>query len=214
MTRNGKWHGLDDVRWKSSFKYTLNPVLRDQYSNGCRRLFAVILDVKDTTLGDLVDEIRHQSFEFFKSPAVDVSVETVRDLLSCLDRMLEHEPLPSMTTQLRTIAMFPVTMLNGRVILQSADAGDFWIPDIPVLYECFQKHAPLLEMSRDRTVVKLANLVTKLELGNRLLTNAVRSQYEIGTEISSEDWELAHRLRSKADYIQGYAVRLASITPC
>jgi hypothetical protein len=159
--------------------------------------------VQTTSLGDLVEEIRHQSDTFATNSARDTVVGNLRHLLYELDRMLPKNISKQMRQQLRDLEMFPVTMPNGQMELQAVESGEFWIPDIPVLHECFKMHAPLFEMDPESTSIKLENIISKLDMEDLLLTNAVQNKFESGNDTFREDGSLTQRLQSRLQYFEG-----------
>jgi hypothetical protein len=160
------------------------------------------LDISPTDLADLITEIRYQSENFSVKSEPNATIRTMRNLLQNLDSMLKIRPSSLKISELKALEMFPIAIHEGQWTLQSADSGEFWIPDISVLHECFWGHAPLLDLSDDANI---SNIVSVLGLKSRLLTEAVQDDFDKDTKESREYAKLTWDLRRKADYIQGYA---------
>ena len=204
LAQDGKWYSIDNVRWDSRFDCTLYPLLRDQYKV-CRHLFRNILKVKSTDLADLIAEIRHQSQQFFVTSEREVVIGIMRNLLRHLDSMLGSRPSKSTKSELQGLKMFPIAMHEGQLTLESAESGEFWIPDIPVLHECFRGRAPLLDLTGRADATNINSVVAALGLSSRLLTEAVQDDFDVDIGKGREDAKLTQDLRRKVQYIQGYA---------
>ncbi|KIW88649.1 uncharacterized protein Z519_10695 [Cladophialophora bantiana CBS 173.52] len=127
----------------------------------------------------------------------------MRNLLQNLDGMLKIRPSSENVSKLKALEMFPIATHKGQWTLQSADSGEFWIPDISVLHECFRGHAPLLDLSDDGNGANISNIVSVLSLKSKLLTEAVKYYYDGNTEKGREYPELERDLERKAAYIGG-----------
>ena len=163
--------------------------------------------MRSTNLADLIAEIRHQSEQILVTPEPKAVVGTMRKLLQNLDSTLERRPPSSKISELKALKMFPVATHQGQWTLESANSGEFWIPDIPVLHACFWSHAPLLDLTGHTDGTNISNVVSVLGLSSRLLTEAVQNHFDDGNEQGVLDDKIARKLSRKAEYIQGYARR-------
>lgn len=163
------------------------------------------MKLRSTDLSDLIDEIRYQSEQIVVTQEPKAVVETMRNLLQHLDNFLESGRPESTISELKALKMFPVATFEGEWTLHSARSGEFWIPDISVLHECFWGHAPLLDLTGRADGANISNIVSVLGLESRLLTKAVQDDLDDEPEEGRADPQLARDLKRKVIYIEGYA---------
>jgi hypothetical protein len=153
-------------------------------------------------------------------PGTSEHTEILKQLLPFLDNYMKEDLWARHIQELKFIRMFPVTTpplgAAGQAIRLCASSDRFWISDSSTLHQSFSGKLPLLDyISPGKNdpggqASGFSNIFKFLGMENKILSNAVRCEYEWDASGLYLDAKLTNQIRDKISYIHGYEASLAT----